>query len=309
MSKSPTIYLNGKMLLAAKASLPLTDWGLHGVAATEMTRTFRHACFRLEEHLDRLQSSLEAIGIENGPTRDEWREITRQVLAQNVALIAAGDDLLLNHYVTAGGNPAYGATSPPQPTVCVQTFPLSFFRWAEKYATGGHLIVPDARHIPPRCIDPRIKSRNRLHWYLADRQAKRIDETATALLLDEKDYVTETSAGNFFIVNNGVLLTPRFKSTLNGISQSVAIEIANELEIPVAEYDLTVFDVYSAEEAFTSSTPYCLLPVTRVNSQQIGAGKPGPVYCRLMEAWNELVGMNIIEQATAHSTPSDNPET
>jgi branched-chain amino acid aminotransferase len=205
---------------------------------------------------------------------------------------------MINHLVTAGGNPAYGASSAGRPTVCVQTFPLQFSRWATKYATGQHLVVPDTQQIPLQCLDPRIKSRNRLHWYLADRQARLVDESASALLLDGDGHITETSSGNFFIVRDGVLLTPRRTNTLNGVSQQAVIEFATALQIGFDERDITVGEAMSAEEAFTSSTSYCLLPVTRLNSQPVGGGRPGATYRRLLDAWSAAVGVDIVAQAT-----------
>lgn len=298
MPELPLTYINGEMRSAEQAALPLADMGLHGVAATEMTRTFRHRCFRLEEHLDRLESSLDALSIDGPLSRDEWRNITEQVLAHNTSLIRPDEDLMVNHLVTAGGHPAYGSVD-DRPTVCVQTIPLQFSRWAARYSVGQHLIVPNVRAIPPQCIDPRIKSRNRLHWYLADRQARQVDETAVALLLDCDGHLTETSSGNFFIVRQGRLITPRLTKTLNGVSQQVVIEFAAELRIPFEERDITLDGAMSADEAFCSSTSYCLLPVTRLNSAMIGDGQPGRIYRRLLDAWNASVGVDIVAQATA----------
>ncbi len=81
------------------------------------------------------------------------------------------------------------------PTIYVRTFPLRFAQWATKYQNGQHLVIPEMRQIPAECLSPRIKSRNRLHWYLADRQAREIDADASALLLDLEGHLTETSRG------------------------------------------------------------------------------------------------------------------
>ncbi len=76
----------------------------------------------------------------------------------------------------------------------------------------------------------------------------------------------------------------------------MVIELAGHLDIPFVERDMQVFDVIKADEAFTASTPYCLMPVTRINGIEIGDGKPGPVYRRLLEAWSRDVDLDIEKQ-------------
>lgn len=302
MSAEPIVYLNGDFLPAAVACLPLTDLGLHGVAATEMTRTFGHRCFRLDDHLDRLNSSMGKLGLHTDLLRGDWQDITGSVVEHNSALISAQQDLLVNHLVTAGPNPAY-ATPPtsqdssPITTICVQTFPLPFARWAHKYDSGQHLIVPEIRQIPANCLDPGIKSRNRLHWYLADRQARETDVQASALLSDLNGHLTETGSGNFYIVRGNTIFTPPRHATLNGVSQYVVRDIAKYLGLGFEERDIRLDWALAAEEALTSSTPYCVLPVTQINRQPIGDGKPGPVFHKILETWNVTVGMDIARQA------------
>ncbi len=301
MSAEPIVYLNGEFIPASQAKLSLTDWGLYGVAATEMTRTFHQRCFRLDDHLDRLNASLDRLGICVELLRDEWREMTQSVVEHHADLIDPSGELMVNHLVTAGPNPVLTPHAEPQPTVIVQTFPLRFSRWADKYRAGQHLIVPPIRQIPPECIDPRIKSRNRLHWYLADQTARDTASDAMALLCDLDGHLTETSAGNFYIVRENTIMTPRYEVTLGGISRKVVEDIAKYAGIRYESRDIPVSEALAADEAFTSSTSYCLLPVTRINGQKIGDGTTGPVYRRLLEAWSMMVGLDIEEQAVAQA--------
>lgn len=301
MSHEPIVYLNGEYLPASQARVSLADWGLHGVAATEMTRTFRGRCFRLDDHLDRLNDSLRRLGIDVDLLRDEWTAMTHKVVEHHAALLGGEGELLVNHLVTAGINPVYAAATGGGPTVCVQTFPLRFSRWAAQYSTGQHLVVPETRQVPPQCIDPRIKSRNRLHWYLADRQAREQADTAAALLLDLDGHLTETSFGNFYIVRAGTILTPRFEKTLGGVSRRVVADIARFLGVPFEQADLTVDDALAADEVFTSSTPYCVLPVTKLNDTVLGDGRPGPLYQQILETWNTMVGLDIAAQARSQA--------
>jgi len=297
----PIAYLDGQLVPISQARVSVFDLGLvQGASVTEMVRTFGHRPFRLEDHLARLRRSLNAVRFEPVPSTNEFRAIVEQVLAHNEHLLPAGHDWGIVLFVTAGLNRTYvgaaGSERAEAPTVCVHTFPLPFELWARKLELGQHLVTPATRHLPPDSLDPRIKHRSRLHWYLADREARSLDPQAGALLLDHDGFITETSSGNFFIVRDDELLTPTERRTLPGVSQKVVAELAVHLGLGYRAVDLRVYDVRNADEAFTSSTPYCLLPVTRLNGVPIGDGRPGPVFGRLLEAWSDLVGLNVAEQ-------------
>jgi branched-chain amino acid aminotransferase len=161
---------------------------------------------------------------------------------------------------------------------------------------GAHVVTPSIRHIPPQCCDPKIKYRSRMHYYLADQEARLVDPAASALLLDVEGNVTETSSANFLMVDGGTIVSPTTRNILLGISRATVIELAEQLGMRYAEHDIQVDHVIHANEAFLTSTPYCLMPVTRINGQPIGDGKPGETVRRLREAWNRLVGLDIERQ-------------
>ena len=294
----PIAYLDGQLLPISEAKLSIFDLGLvMGAAVTEMIRTFSHQPFRLDEHLARLSRSIDSVAFETGVSLDRLRSIATEVVDANRRLLPASHDLGIVIFVTAGLNTTYvGVAGKAKPTVCVHTFPLPFELWEEKCRNGQHLVVPSIRHIPADCLDPKIKSRSRLHWYLADQQARRIDKNASALVLDHEGGLAETSTGNFFAVIDGRICTPPPHNTLGGVSQQVVLELAGRLGITCAAAELHLDDVLDADEAFTSSTPYCLMPVTRLNGEPLGDGRPGPVFGKLMAAWNELVGFDNIAQ-------------
>ena len=297
----PLAYLNGRISPVSQTSLPISDMGVvMGAAITEMARTFRHECFRLSEHIDRLFRSLKYVGFDVDLTRESLADLVLELLEHNGRLIPPHHDLGVSMFITAGTSALYagfeGMATHKKPTVCVHTFPLPFELWAEKYTSGQHVVTPSIRHLPPECLDPKIKSRSRMHWYLADEQARLVDPKAIALLLDRQDNITETSTANFFIVRSGKILTPYGRNTLQGISQSVVAELAEQLDVRCEQQDFQTYDVFNADEAFTSSTPYCILPVTRVNQRRIGDGRVGPVYSDLLKLWNRLAGFDIVEQ-------------
>jgi len=297
----PLVYLNGSMLPASQAHLAIYDAGVVlGATVTEMTRTFRQQPYRLEDHIARLFRSLKYTRMEIGTTREELTAVSRELVAHNARLADPQDELGLIHFVTAGEFPIYagsaGRTARLTPTVCAHTFPMPFEFWVQKLQTGSHLVTPSIRHVPPQCFDPKMKYRSRMHYYLADKEAQLVDPDASALLLDLQGNVTETSGANFLIVERGVIVSPTTVNTLPGISRATVIELAASLGIAFVEKDIQVHSVMNADEAFMSSTPYCLLPVTKINGVPIGNGQPGPVFWKLIAAWSAAVGLDIPQQ-------------
>jgi len=297
----PLAYLNGRISPVSQTMLPISDMGVvMGAAVTEMARTFRHECFRLREHVDRLFRSIKHVGFEMDLTREALADLVLELIEHNARLIPSHHDLGVSMFVTAGTALIYSGFDATQlhrkPTVCVHTFPLPFELWADRYAVGQHVVTPSIRHLPPECLDPKIKARSRMHWYLADEQARLVDPKAIALLLDREDNISETSTANFFIVRNGRVLTPTGRNTLQGISQQVVAELAERLDLRLEQRDFQTYDVINADEAFTSSTPYCILPVTKINQRPVGPGRPGPVFSELLKAWNQVAGFDIVEQ-------------
>jgi branched-chain amino acid aminotransferase len=302
------VYLNGRNVPASQAHVAIYDAGLvMGATVTEQTRTFHHKAFRLEAHLERLFHSLAGVGFEINLTQDELAAVTLDLIERNAPLLPPGGELGVIHFVTAGEVVAYAgfergwqdpfytaqpAPSAGEPTVCVHTFPLDFRRWTAAMREGAHLVIPSIRQIPPRCIDPAIKCRSRMHYYLADREARAADPAASALLLDLNGHITETSSANFLIVERDTIVSPTLNETLSGISRATVVELAERLGIQFTERDLLPSDAVRAEEAWLTSTPYCLLPVTKID----GIAKPGPLFRRFITAWSELVGLDIERQ-------------
>jgi branched-subunit amino acid aminotransferase/4-amino-4-deoxychorismate lyase len=277
-----------------------------GATVAEQTRTFRHQPWRLDQHLERLFRSLNYSGITIPQRLDELHSISLKLIANNSPLIHAEDDLGLIQFVTAGEYAGYARgldrTVRSSPTMCVHTFVLPFELWAAKLPQGVHLITPSVRQVPNECVSSQIKCRSRMHYFLAEQQARQVDPEASALLLDLDGHITETNAANFLMVECGQILSPPAAKVLPGISRAFVIELAGRLGIGYSERDLVVDDVLKADEAFLTSTPWCLFPVTRLNGRQIGDGKPGPVFRLLQQAWNAEVGIDIEAQIVAGAT-------
>ena len=301
----PIAYLNGDYVPISKAALSVFDLGVvAGATVTEMIRTFRHVPFRLTDHLDRLQESLNAVSIASPVSREDLEAICQKVILENARLIPASHDLGLIVFLTTGQNLTYLGRSEIKrartPSLCVHTFPLPFELWASQYETGLHLVTTSIRSIPDNVIPSNIKHRSRLHWHLADLEAKQRDSCAMAILTDQEGFLTETATGNICVVEGSTILTPA-SQVLHGVSRAVVTELAASLGLSMGSTRLLPVDLARATEAFLTSTPHCMLPVTKFNGQPVGNGTAGPTFQRLVAAWSDLVGVDIIGQMKSGS--------
>ena len=300
--KERTVYINGKFVPESEAKISIFDAGFcTGEGITEVTRTFKHKPFKLDEHIKRLYRSLKMTGIDPGMKTEEMTRLTLEVLKRNLPLIEEDDDCCIVHNITAGerGHPYFGGGA-GSTTVVIYCAPVGFRWYARQYETGIHLVTPSNRMYPPQCLDPKIKHRSRMYARIAELQAKLVDPEARALLLDLEGNISEGTGFNLFIVTDGVLRTPTTRNILAGISRATVLELAEKMGIPAVEEDLQPYDVYNADEAFYTSTSPCVLPVTKFNGAPIGDGVPGPITKRLLKAWSDLVGVDIVKQALDH---------
>ena len=220
------------------------------------------------------------------------------MVAQNHRLLTPGDDLGLSIFVTPGPYAAYGPPAPARPTVCLHTYPLPFRLWAQKYRTGQALVTTGVEQVSSRSWPASLKCRSRMHYYLADREAGRIEPGARALMLDSEGRVVEASTANVMIFNAaGGLIAPPPAGVLPGISMSQIADLARSLGIPYARHDLWPEDVAAADEILLTSTPFCLLAVTRFNGRDVGAGLPGKTFHDLLAAWGKAVDLDLVAQA------------
>ena len=308
--QEPLVFLKDRMVPASQASIAIYDAGIIlGATVTDMTRTFHHRPFRLEDHIDRFYRSARYTRIRPPFDRDRMEEISRELIRHNAKLLPPDRELSLVHFMTAGEIASYSALpgTPKEmvPTLCIHTFPLPFEAFTHLFTEGAHVVTPSIRHYPPQCVDSKIKHRSRMNQWLADQETHQVDPRAITLLLDLDGNVTETSGSNFAIVQDGAVVAPSARNTLQGVSLLTVSELCAELGIPFEQRDFQVYDVMNADEALLLTTPYCIAPVNRINGATIGDGKAGgPVFRRLMDAWSERAGLDIIAQITGRTAVS-----
>ena len=181
----------------------------------------------------------------------------------------------------------------------IECTPLPLKARAPLYRDGVRVQVPATRRTPPDAVSPRAKTQNYINLLIADREVRAQDAHAWAVLLDHDGNIAEGLGSNIFFVRDGELLTPRARFVLPGISRETVIELAGEEGIAVHETDLDLFDAFTSDECFLSSTSLCMVPVSSVNGRPIGDGAvPGPVTARLMEAYKRLLDFDFVAQYT-----------
>ena len=300
-----TVYLSGEFIPEAEAKISIFDSAVTaGGTVTESTRTFAHQPFKLERHLERLYKSLKVTRIDPGCDPTELLKITEKVLEINLPLLEDHEDYWIIHNISRGlfvlgPDPTVQRSGA---TVMIYTAPLDLRGWAPYYEQGCHAVTAMSRAIPSESLDARIKHRSRMAYTLAEMEVKLVDADAQGVILDIHGNVAENKGGNVFVVSEGVLKTPTASNALAGITRETVLELAQQLGIETAETLLQPYDLYTADEVFFTSTPYCLMPATRFNGLPVGDGQVGSVTKQILAAWSELVGMDIVGQAQQQVT-------
>jgi branched-subunit amino acid aminotransferase/4-amino-4-deoxychorismate lyase len=284
-------YQSGEWL--AQPSVPFDDLGfVWGVTVVERLRTFAGRLFRAEHHLARLRRSLEIVDLDAPVICREVERASIECVERNYGQVDTGGDLNIVVVVTPG-RPA-----DRRPLVCVQAFPVPFSDWAHQYEEGVELCVSQIRQVPQSCWPAELKCRSRMHYYLADLQARKKSPRARALLLDQEGYVGETTTANVLIYRSQEgLVTPPRDRVLPGVTLGATEELAARLGIPFRERLITPDQLAAADEVLMVSPSICVLPIVCCDGRPIRDGQPGPIYRQLLDAWNALVGLDVADQA------------
>ena len=299
VNRSRQIYLSGNMVPESEAKISIFDSAVMlGHCVTESIRTFGQQPFRLDDHIRRLFDSLKVARINCGHTPEELTKITLDVLNANRHTMGPDDDCWIVHNISAGeSKPGPDPKQINPATIMIFTHLMDLRGWAKYYTEGCHAVTAFSRAVPAQSLDARIKNRSRLSYTLADAEARLVDPDAQCVLLDIDGNISENKGGNLFLVRDGELRTPATSNCLAGVSRQTVIDLAHELGVPVRETNLQPYDFYTADEVFFTSTPYCIMPATKFNGLPVGNGSVGEVTKRLLTAWSQLAGIDIVAQA------------
>ena len=293
-------YFYGSILPESEVRLPMRDRGFkYGDAVFDMTRTFGHRIFKLKGHVDRLYQSLRYVGIEPKITATEMILQSEEVLARNLPLIGKDDDYWVGQRITRGIDVPEGdpENSHDGPNVLIECTPLPLSQRARLYRDVIDIVIPAIRRVGPESLSPRVKSHNYLNLIMADLEAKEHTTESWAILLDSRGFLTEGIGSNLFLVKNGTISTPKKQGVLGGISRETVLELANASGLQVKESDLDLFDAYTADEIFLTSTSLCICPVRSVQGRLVGEqGTHGPITKQLMNAYVSFVDFDWVSQ-------------
>ena len=295
-------WFNGKIIRESEVLIPFRDQGfLRGDAVFDMTRSFNGKAFRVEEHVARLYRSLKYLDIDPGVSPAEMASISEEVLALNRHLLGPGEDYWLAQRISRGVGRAPGDNWDHYgPNVIVDCVPLPLRERAKHFRDGIDVVTPSLRRTPPDALSPRAKMHQYLNLVLADREVKAQNPDAWAVLLDVNGNLAEGQGSNIFLVRDGGLTTPRERFILPGISRQATIDLARQLQIPFEEKDVDLYDAYTTDECFLTSTSLCICGVRSLNGRTFGAGPvPGPITQRLIDAYKKMVGCDFVAQYLA----------
>jgi branched-chain amino acid aminotransferase len=299
-SQNRLVYFNGKMVPETEAKISIYDSALmFGDMVFEMTRSFNKKQFKLREHIDRLYVGLKILRIPLLMTPEEMEKACYETIEANDHLFKDDDEHRLMIDVSRGLLGIYQGIEGLHkgPNVIIADFPL---RWTVAtmgalFDTGINAVITSQRAIPASLLDPKIKNRSRIFYLMANIEASMVaGDNNWALMLDPDGFISEGTGDNFFIIKDGVVITPEGRNILRGISRDYVMQdLCAKLGVPVVEKNIEPYDVYTADEAFMTGTPFCMLPVTSLNGLAIGNGTVGKIYELILKEWSQNSGVDI----------------
>lgn len=276
----PVAYVGGEFVPEAEASVSILDHAvLYGDGVFETVVAWQGGIFKLDAHVRRFLRSCAAVALECPVTSERLTDLVLTTVRRNE---------LKNAYVkwilTRGSN----GTPLMDPTGCEPNLIIMARPYIDRSsATGLRVKTVAVRRPPGQVLDARVKSLNYLNLVMAKIEA-RAAGADQALMLDVHGRLCEAPGFNVFTVTDGTLRTPRH-DVLLGITRETTMELAGALGFPVLETDLELYDAYTADEIFLTSTAGGLVPVTEVDGRTIGTGTPGPVLTALQNAYREAL--------------------
>ena len=278
------VNINGDLVHRDEARVSPFDSAVQGGDAVwEGLRLYDGKIFKLDEHLERLRASAKALAFESIPTNEEiTAELTRTLEANEMRdgvhirlTVSRGEK------ITSGMDPRLNQAGPTLIILAEHKPPV--------YEHGGlSLITSSVRRFPPDCLDPKIHHANLLQSILAKVEANAAGAD-DALMLDTRGFVAETNATHLFLVGRGRVLTSRAVACPEGITRATVLELCERNQIPHNIADLSLTEVYRADEAFCTGTMGELAAVTRVDGRRIGSGEMGPMTRQLSDLFADEV--------------------
>ncbi len=302
MKKHRKVFFNGKFVNEQDAKISIYDSALmFGDMVFEMTRSFNNKQFKLKEHIARLMNGIKILRIPFRYTAKQVESKCYETMEINSDVFKKDDEHRLMIDVSRGLLGIYHNIDNLHKgtNLIIADFPL---RWTVSgmgnlFNSGINAVITSQRVIPSYLMDPKIKNRSRLFYLNANIEVSQIKgKNNWALMLDPDGYIAEGSGDNFFIVKGNNIISPEGRNILRGVSRDYIQVLCKQLNLNYVEKNIEQYDVYTADEAFMSGTPFCVLPVTSLNRSKIGSGKPGKIFKKILKRWSENVEVDIAQQ-------------
>ncbi len=286
MAIDGVVYVNGTITPAAEAVIPVFDHGfLYGEGVYETLRTYNRIPFLFTPHMERLRRSAALMALPVPFTDQQMRDWVAETMSGHDRMVQPLNEAYIRILFTRGIGPlTYNPAATPTPSVViiVKEFPAPADR---TFTDGIAVALVDVRRNHPDALNPAIKSNNLLNNALAMQQALR-SGAEEALMLNHDGHVVECSQSNFFIVKDGVVMTPPLRDgLLPGITRTYVMGLAHSLGFEAREQSLRPDDVFGADEAFITGTTREVTPVVRIGDKPVGTGAPGRITRELLGAF------------------------
>jgi branched-chain amino acid aminotransferase len=279
------VYVNGTFCASPDAKVSVFDHGLlYGDGVFEGICVYDGRIFRLDEHLQRLYESAKTIGLVIPLTPAQFKAAIMETVERNKLR-----DGYIRPIVTRGvGRLGLDPKNCQKPSVIIIPQDAESYPLLTAGRKPARAIVSSIRRTPSFCVPASAKTLNYLNNILAKQQATYagVDE---AIMLDWMGFVSEGTGDNLFIMRGGILLTPPLHSSvLGGITRQVVLEAAQALGISSEERELTIHDLYNADEAFFASTSLEIQPLVAIDGRAVGDGTEGLITKKIRERFNEM---------------------
>lgn len=280
------IYINGELLPRKDAKISVFDSGyLVGDGIWEAVRLYNGTLVFIDQHLERLYAAAKSIALDLKLSKQELIGEIYKTLQANSMSTDVHVRIMFTRGIkkTPSQDPRY-TISRPNLVIIAEHKKAS----EDVKQKGITLFTSTIRRGAPDYLDPRLNCHSKLHEVQALVQALEAGADE-ALMLDQNGFVATCNSTNFFIVRKGAVWTSTSKYCMNGITRANVIAVCKKHQIEIQEKDFSLFDVYSADEAFTTGTFGGLTPVIKIDGRIIGEGKPGTWTNKLSNLYQELI--------------------
>lgn len=278
--KESFVYIDGQFLPKREAKVSVYDHGLlYGDGVFEGIRVYNGRVFKLDEHIKRLYESAKSVELSVPMSKEDMKKTILETIRRNGL-----KDAYVRVVVTRGvGDLGLDPRKCPKPSIIIIADRIVV--WTEKSLKA---ITASTRRNAVTALNSMIKSLNYLNNILAKLEANRAG-VSEAIMLNQQGFVCEGTGDNIFIAKDGVLVTPPPSANiLVGITRGVVMELAAKEGLKVEERNITIHELYNADEAFLTGTAAEVVPLVELDGRSIGNGEPGPITMKLIEKFNEI---------------------